>query len=382
MRLIAVPLARIRPGAPPVTTFLAQSSKAAKSATVPATAPTTLALKGGATGTGSTSSLEGEASLEGRSKSGKDESDDKAAKTKKLPLTTRAMNKASDFWVGLGREDQKSTFDWKKKTYNLGEKVMDQIEYEEWALKGVDPTFGPSIKANRTRSEEGVRLKEAHQDSKEAVDSNTSTDTLIKVPLLFPPSLLDPKRLLSHLEGMTARRQPHHWRRLIYCVAGMPLTIPFALIPVVPNLPFFYLVWRAWSHWRAYSSSHYLSELIKQGRLQPTPSQDLDRILTMEAPSASKEATPSSAEAEVKESPTAEGGEKEGKEEKEVDYEQYLLLKPHTITELVKSFNLEHQLSIELTRARQQTIKSIQKGVLKKIEEAAAEDISSPSTAK
>lgn len=57
---------------------------------------------------------------------------------------------------------------------------------------------------------------------------------------------------------------------------------------------------------------------------------------------------------------------------KKVDYETLMLLKPHTIKALVKSFGLEHQLSVELTRARQQTIKSIQQGQTKKLEDAAA----------
>ena len=48
-----------------------------------------------------------------------------------------------------------------------------------------------------------------------------------------------------------------------------------------------------------------------------------------------------------------------------------MLLKPQTIKDLVKTFNLEHQLSIDLTRARQQTIKSIQNGQMDKLEKEA-----------
>jgi hypothetical protein len=117
--------------------------------------------------------------------------------------------------------------------------------------------------------------------------------------------------------------------------------------------------------------------LIKQRRLVPTPSQELDRILALQAPPAAKkqdrgeeeEVTTAKASDKAEENkPTEKGSD----EERKVDYESYLLLKPHTITELVKTFNLEHQLSIELTRARQQTIKAIQKGNMNKLEEAAA----------
>ena len=54
---------------------------------------------------------------------------------------------------------------------------------------------------------------------------------------------------MHSLSALAARRTPHHRKYLIWCIVGMPFTAPFALIPVVPNLPFFYLVWRAYSHW-------------------------------------------------------------------------------------------------------------------------------------
>ena len=74
---------------------------------------------------------------------------------------------------------------------------------------------------------------------------------------------------------------------------------------VVPNLPFFYLVYRAWSHWKgkplthmslvsefrlsdtlhvlplpltAYKSSQYLSTLIASNLVRPTESKELDSI--------------------------------------------------------------------------------------------------------
>jgi hypothetical protein len=47
--------------------------------------------------------------------------------------------------------------DWKRRTYKTGEKLMDRIEYEEWALKAVDPTLGPSL--NPVKKSEGEELK-------------------------------------------------------------------------------------------------------------------------------------------------------------------------------------------------------------------------------
>lgn len=109
MRLIAVPLARAKPGAIPLSTFLAQAAKQA---------PNTNTTSSSADGTPA---------------------------QKQAPFMTRMLDKASTFWVGLGKPGVKSTFDWKRRTYETGEKLMDRIEYEEWALKGVDPALGPKL---------------------------------------------------------------------------------------------------------------------------------------------------------------------------------------------------------------------------------------------
>lgn len=174
MRLIAIPLARVRPGAPPVTTFLAQATKAARPTNAAATA--TSAQNGiGVSDTSVSSSLEkGKNPVKGSNDTGLGGVEDD--KNKKLPLVTRVMNKAADFWVGLGREDQKSTLDWKRRTYNLGEKMMDRIEYEEWALKGVDPTIGPSVKPIKMK-QEGKEINKEDQGSTTAVNVSSRFST-------------------------------------------------------------------------------------------------------------------------------------------------------------------------------------------------------------
>lgn len=391
MRLIAVPLARARPGLPPVSTFLAQRAPATPSfvAQRPALA--------GSPGEHDT----GEASASSSSSSdatvkAPPPADDAGAPGKggKLPLTSRIMNKAADFWVGLGREDQKSILDWKRRTYVTGERLMDRIEYEEWALKGVDPALGPSLSPR----ENGVRRKE-EAEAEGQKEAGLAASPSKSVALLYPPSLLSPTALLTSLTKMTASRQPHHRQRLIWCVVGMPFTIPFALIPIIPNLPFFYLAWRAWSHWRAYQSSKYLRELLQKRMIVPCASPEVDQIFSIPAPATStseKEvsraeaagAAVSAAAAPPAKSPSTQvNGQKpetasgeEAADGPKSDYESLMILKPCHIKALADEFKMDRQLSVDLARARQQTIKSIQAGELAKLD-AAAELGSSTSAA-
>lgn len=46
----------------------------------------------------------------------------------------------------------------------------------------------------------------------------------------------------------------------------------------IPNLPFFYLVFRAWSHWRALSGSKHIEFLLDKKLIIPKPSKILDDL--------------------------------------------------------------------------------------------------------
>ncbi len=59
---------------------------------------------------------------------------------------------------------------------------------------------------------------------------------------------------------------------------SVPVTFPFALIPVIPNFPMFYVLWRAWSHYKAWRGASYLESLLKLGFIVEKPSPELDEI--------------------------------------------------------------------------------------------------------
>jgi hypothetical protein len=44
----------------------------------------------------------------------------------------------------------------------------------------------------------------------------------------------------------------------------------------IPNIPFFYLVYRAWSHWRAFSGSKHVQFLLERNLVNIKPSPMLD----------------------------------------------------------------------------------------------------------
>jgi len=66
---------------------------------------------------------------------------------------------------------------------------------------------------------------------------------------------------------------------------------PTKRISSIPNIPFFYLVYRAWSHWRALGGGKHIQFLLQNKLLTLTPSPILDEVYARQ-----KQPLPSSAE--------------------------------------------------------------------------------------
>ncbi|KAG6377118.1 hypothetical protein JVT61DRAFT_1169 [Boletus reticuloceps] len=205
-------------------------------------------------------------------------------------------------------------------TYELGERTADQIEFEELALRSVDPSLGPTV-PTRTSA------KQVNKFTKDQSQSHP----LPKIPLIYPSSLypagadhaLYPP--VEHLRALLANRGPRHRKGFYLWMLIAPLTLPIMLIrahnlfcinvyfshfpsmrshntqfaalllclEVVVTLqrlarfmPFcavvlfiahrFSLIWVVCD--AAYRSSHYLSSLLDDGLIEPNPSLELDKL--------------------------------------------------------------------------------------------------------
>lgn len=208
---------------------------------------------------------------------------DAAAKNKSW--TNGVFNKlttmAADAWANFGKAPEGS---WKLRLYQHGERLVDRIDFEELALKGVDPSLAPSFRNRNAVA--GLSRSNQKGDQRPPV-----------IPLIYPPSVYSslptPRSdasvhpSLSHLRVLLDSRGPRHRRGFYFWMLVAPLTFPLTIIPVIPNIPFFFCAWRSWSHYRAYKSSQYLSFLIDQGFVHPEPSRALDDVYRLFSPFAS-----------------------------------------------------------------------------------------------
>ncbi|KAI1828459.1 mitochondrial K+-H+ exchange-related-domain-containing protein [Xylaria intraflava] len=173
------------------------------------------------------------------------------------PLVDKAIQRAANIWSGW----EKAEGGWQKSVVTYGNKALRRIPYEEWGLKSV-PTL------STRRKEEELMGKEKHH-------------------IIFPESIISATRAPQVLQTLATERESLHRSRMIWCFVGMPISAPLGLVPMVPNLPFFYLAFRAWSHYRALAGGRHLQWLLSNKFFTLSPSDILNTVYPPTLPSES-----------------------------------------------------------------------------------------------
>ena len=117
-------------------------------------------------------------------------------------LADRVSAKAASLWASWEHRDS----GWQRKVVDYGNHALRRVPYQEWGLKSVPPL------SKRRRSDELARKE--------------------KVELEFPGSLIGAREAEGVLRRLGTEREALHRMRFLWCLAGMPITIPVALIPV------------------------------------------------------------------------------------------------------------------------------------------------------
>ncbi|CAG8720819.1 26_t:CDS:2, partial [Cetraspora pellucida] len=157
---------------------------------------------------------------------------------------------------------------WKGKLYTTGQRLLDKIDHQEYFLKSIP--LKEEVEKNLS-SKEGVNVKNnmqlSEKEGKYAAEKKKNNDNVV-----------NPEQIMTTLEQMLGQRLPYHRKYMIYSALCVPLTSTFTLIPVIPNIPLFYNLFRLYSHYKAFKGAQYLQLIIGDKRLTPTDSSILDQI--------------------------------------------------------------------------------------------------------
>ena len=129
----------------------------------------------------------------------------------RLNVTTTESNsgyidKATTVAAKKWAEWEKKESGWQRKVVDYGNHALRRIPFEEWGLKSVPPL-------STRRKDDELRGKE-------------------KVQLVFPRAAIPLHKVESVIRTLANEREGLHKKRLIWCVVGMPLTIPVGILPV------------------------------------------------------------------------------------------------------------------------------------------------------
>ncbi|KAI0755382.1 mitochondrial K+-H+ exchange-related-domain-containing protein [Daedaleopsis nitida] len=168
-----------------------------------------------------------------------------------------------------------------------------------------------------------------------------------KIPLVYP--LLACKSPVPDLHSLLEKRTPRHTKGFWFWLAVTPLTAPLKLIPIIPNFPFFFCVWRSWSHYRAYKASQYLEGFLRRGAIVPEASAALDAIYAKYAP-------PLLAKPERSSDPAFTTSHPSNTDPPNSTSGAWLLLTKDAVPELVKALELpeESTFAVDMYRALEQ----------------------------
>ncbi|KAJ5940954.1 hypothetical protein N7516_001122 [Penicillium verrucosum] len=190
---------------------------------------------------------------------------------KELSYLDRITTKAAETWAKWEEADK----GWKMHLVRWGNRVQQRIPYEEWALKSI-----PSFKTQ-------LRINGDHGKS--------------KVDVLFPGNAVRLERIQQVVRTIATERQEIHRKRMMWSLIAAPITAPFGLVPVVPNIPFFYLAYRGWSHWRALNGSRHLEFLVEKNLLNPISLPELEQLYVKRASQTLERTTTETSYSEVAE---------------------------------------------------------------------------------
>lgn len=181
-----------------------------------------------------------------------------------LPLLVRAEQRmlavAARAWLRLER----LSFSVNQKIVAGAKALLARIPYDESCLLSF-----PSQRAMVREAGGGwvvtARLTEAQR-------------LLLKPVPVVHPLFVEPLVIMAQMHAFKTTREHHHRKNAIWCALGIPLTVPFTLVPVVPNVPFFYLAYRLYCHVKALQGVRNLGYLMEGTHLVFEPRPEMDEF--------------------------------------------------------------------------------------------------------
>ncbi|GAV53114.1 hypothetical protein ZYGR_0AI03960 [Zygosaccharomyces rouxii] len=149
-----------------------------------------------------------------------------------------------------------------QKIINMVNQLLDKTPWMENSLKTL-PGENRLIKRVVNVEHQKVENMTIRQYTKNKNEMETKP-----VNAYYPSNIISPEQLSSSLKFLYTKGLSYHWKQTLWCLSGLPLTLPVVLIPIIPNIPGFYLAYRAYCNYKAYMGARHLQTLHNKSNLQ------------------------------------------------------------------------------------------------------------------
>lgn len=174
-------------------------------------------------------------------------------------LVDKLVTKASRLWASFGS----SPTQWKQELVKRVNKLLDGIPFGEAALRSV-----PAKKqVLRKKVGKGMNERCSEKHVNKTCSSHVSypyLETVVEpIPVYYPFRIISSAQSYSAMRRLAVEGRSFHLRKMVQYLLLLPLTLPLAVLPLIPNVPGFYLVYRVWCSYQALEGAKHLAYLTQ-----------------------------------------------------------------------------------------------------------------------
>ncbi|ODV81536.1 uncharacterized protein CANTADRAFT_38590, partial [Suhomyces tanzawaensis NRRL Y-17324] len=179
-----------------------------------------------------------------------------AAQAQKFPLVHKLESKVTSLalkgWTKLSTSKNSVNVRVTKFVQNL----LDSILYEENCLTSF-PSKSTMVREIKQSIQQETKLMQTE------IDNLSIPLDQLKPITVYHPEFQSPEEVLAQMQRFRANSYQHHKKWAILSAIAVPLTLPFALVPVLPNIPGFYAAYRLYCNVKALLGVKHLDYLLQ-----------------------------------------------------------------------------------------------------------------------
>ncbi|CEP62530.1 Mrx19p LALA0_S05e07690g [Lachancea lanzarotensis] len=173
------------------------------------------------------------------------------ATSKVVKYETKLIGKVSQTWAKLEKSPRKLN-------RKIVEKVNVLLDKTAWTEDSLNTVPSENYLMKRVWENEKERLLTFEEWFK-----NADKLKLRPIHLYYPESVCSETQIRQQLQTLCEQGLQYHKKFAWLSLLGIPLTLPLVLIPVLPNVPGFYLLYRAYRNFKACNGAKRLESLVK-----------------------------------------------------------------------------------------------------------------------